>query len=517
MKKQSFAAGAVILMISNTVSKILGAVFKIPLTYIIGEEGMAVYNTAFSVYIMFLSFIISGLPFAVSKLVSEYSSSRLPGMAQYTVKFANLLLFAAGTAGSLMLFFGADFFALAVKEEKAVLAIKLIAPSVFFVAAGTTARSYFQGISNMIPTAASQIIEAVIKLAAGYAIALYLAPHGISAAAGGAVAGVAIGEAAASAVFLISYITSKTSAVPCRRAEKKQVRGALFEIAVPLLFSSVVASMLSVIDTSVIRSGLMDFGLAENEARRVYGAYTGYALTVLHLPIGILATLGVSILPVISGSLAVNNLNRARAAAASALRLSVILSLPCAVIVYFMSGELLEILFGNASSSAMLMLASPCIVTISCANIMIAVLQSAGKIVTVFVYSSLTALLKILLCAVLMPKFGIYGAVLSANICYFAEMLISAAVLKKIMGLKFGITETIIKPAAAGAVMPAVLLPVRQPIEYFIPQAIPRTAALCLFSLAAYAAALLLFYGSDIKQLFCLRTAKKGIEKRAAK
>ena len=74
MKKQSFLTGAVILMIANAISKILGAVFKIPLTYILNEDGMAVFNIAFEVYIMFLSFIISGLPFAISKMVAESNS-----------------------------------------------------------------------------------------------------------------------------------------------------------------------------------------------------------------------------------------------------------------------------------------------------------------------------------------------------------------------------------------------------------------------------------------------------------
>ncbi|MEE0409944.1 MAG: oligosaccharide flippase family protein, partial [Clostridia bacterium] len=66
--KNSFIKGAAILMVANAVSKILGAVLKIPLTYIIHEEGMAVYNTAFSVYAMLLSFVMSGVPFAVSKM-----------------------------------------------------------------------------------------------------------------------------------------------------------------------------------------------------------------------------------------------------------------------------------------------------------------------------------------------------------------------------------------------------------------------------------------------------------------
>ena len=68
--KNSLVTGAVILMIANTVSKVLGAILKIPLTYIIHEEGMAVYNTAYSVYVMALSLAVSGIPYAGTKVVA---------------------------------------------------------------------------------------------------------------------------------------------------------------------------------------------------------------------------------------------------------------------------------------------------------------------------------------------------------------------------------------------------------------------------------------------------------------
>ena len=517
LKKQSFVAVAAILMIANAISKILGAVFKIPLTYIIGEEGMAVYNTAFGIYIMFLSFIISGLPFAVSKLVSEYSSSKRLNMVRYTVKLSNTILFIAGLAGSVMLYMGAEFFALAMKEEKAVFAIQMISPSIFFVAAGTTVRSYYQGISNMIPTAASQIIESVIKLAAGYILAIYFLKWGVSAASGGAVMGVTIGEAAATAVFLVIYIVSKKPSFACTAGEKSEVRSALFNIAVPLLFSSVVSSMLSVVDTTVIRTGLLESGLASDEARRVYGSYTGYALTVLHLPIGILATLGVSILPVIAGNIAISNIEKARAASVIAVRLSVILSVPCAVIVYWMSSELLDILFENTASSVMLAMTAPCIVMISSANIIMSIIQSTGKIITVFVYTSIIAILKIILCMIFMRDMGIYGAILSANICYFVEMAVSAIIIKKILGLKFGIKETIIKPGFAAMVMCIIIYLIKQPLEASVNEIIPRTAVICIFSLTGYMASLTLTSSEDIKQLFNMRKSEKTIEKASSR
>lgn len=133
MKKQSFIMGAVILMIANAVSKILGAVFKIPITYILNEEGMAVFNTAFEVYIMFLAVIISGVPFAISKVIAEYDSKQEYSKIRKTVRVSTVFLAIIGIVGSLVLYFGASFFALAMKEEKAVYAIKMISPSIFLL------------------------------------------------------------------------------------------------------------------------------------------------------------------------------------------------------------------------------------------------------------------------------------------------------------------------------------------------------------------------------------------------
>lgn len=494
LKKQSFITGALILMISNTISKILGAVFKIPLTYIIGEEGMAVYNTAFNIYIMFLSFIVSGLPFAVSKSVSEYSSKNEPHMVRQTVKFSNTVLCIAGLIGSFVLYFGADFFALAMKEEKAVLAIKMISPSIFLVAAGTTVRSYYQGISNMVPTAISQVIEAVTKLAVGYALAVYFIEYGINAASGGAIMGVTIGEAVATSVFLIIYAFSSKSSKKCTPLEKKEIRTTLFELAIPLLCASVIGSMLSVVDTTVIRSGLIKSGLPLDAARRVYGSYTGYALTVFHLPVGILGTLGVSILPVIAGNTAIGNTKKASAAAGIALKLTILFSLPCAVIIYFMSNELLEILFKNSAAASMLSMIAPCLIMICISNILSSMLQSGGRIISVFLYSALGMILKIALSIVLMPTLGIYGAIAAANISNWPVMILNLCEARKYIGLRLSMMEDVIKPTCAASVMAVIVYLLKEPFTAWILNPFLYTAAICVVALAGYVIMLLLLF-----------------------
>ncbi|MBR0088242.1 MAG: oligosaccharide flippase family protein, partial [Clostridia bacterium] len=209
MKKQSFITGAVILMAANAVSKILGAVLKIPLAYILNEEGMAVYNIAFEVYIMFLSFIISGLPFAVSKLSAEAASLNKWQRGRQIVSVSTRLLVITGAAGSALLYFAAPFFAVAMKETKAVFAIRMISPSVFFVALGMGYRSYFQGVSRMVPVAISQVSESFVKLAAGYGFAVLFLNFGAEKTAGGAVLGVTAGEITQAAILAFAYIFSK--------------------------------------------------------------------------------------------------------------------------------------------------------------------------------------------------------------------------------------------------------------------------------------------------------------------
>ena len=468
MKKQSFLTGAIILMIANAISKILGAVFKIPLTYILNEDGMAVFNIAFEVYIMFLSFIISGFPFAISKLVAEASSRREYGRMYKIVRISALLLTFIGIAGSVVLYFGAEIFALAMKEEKAIFAIRVVAPSVFFVALGTAYKSYFQGVSNMIPPAISQVIEAAVKLAAGYGLAVLFINTGIEKTSGGAIMGVTAGEVIATAILLSIYLFEKKKVyIKSDCGKTGEVIRELMSVALPLLCVSVVSSAISVADTTLIRSRLLDGGFSADEARFLYGAYTGYALTVFHLPVGILATLGVSILPVIAGAIAVDNRHKAQVATDMGIRLAIMLSLPCGVIMYQMSSEILSVLFGNTSSAQMLSTVAPCVVMMCVVQITTSILQSAGEIMLPFLNMLIGSGIKLLLewFLVAMPEINIYGSAIAANISYCVVMLLNLYAIRKKLCLKQNIMEILIKPAIATAIMLFVIKLLKEPLS----------------------------------------------------
>lgn len=421
--KNSLITGAVILMIANTISKILGAILKIPLTYIIHEEGMAVYNTAYSVYVMALSLAVSGIPFAVTKVVAGEKAKGNREREKGAVITAVIILSLIGIGVSVALYCGANFFALAMKEPKALWAIRAIAPSVAFVAMGAAFKSGFQGESNMIPTAASQCIEAVTKLIAGYCLALCLARFGRESAAAGATAGVSVGELVATLILAMWYLLSKRKTVAVSQGIKKEI----MDIAIPIWALSVITSAISVADTSLLRWGLIKSGLGEAEARYLYGAYSGYAMTVLNLPVGLLATLGVSVVPIISGAVAVGNMLRVRSITKKGMSAAIILGSCAMLFLAFFGKFTLDLLFNNTASAKMLQLAAPSVLFICLMQFTGAILQAMGKMGSVFISSTVAGIIKLLSAIFLVsrPEINIYGAVIGGDIAYFAGMVMN--------------------------------------------------------------------------------------------
>ena len=424
--KNSFIKGAAILMVANAVSKILGAVLKIPLTYILHEEGMAVYNTAFGVYAMFLAFIMSGVPFAVSKMCAAELAKNNPNGAKSIVWYSSMILFLAGLLGSLVMWFCADFFALAMKEERAVWAIRAVAPSVLLVAVGDAAKSGFQGESNMMPTAVSQCIESFIKLCAGYFFAVWLIGFGTDKSAAGAIFGVTVGELCATAMLVGSYCVTHRK-IKRERGKSRLYSRELIETAMPVMLMAVTGSALAVVDTSVLRASLLRAGLSELSARYLYGAYTGYAMTVLNLPSGLLATLGVSIIPAISAAVATGNQRRVRRLTKNGLLLSAVCGMSASAVIAVFGDFILNLLFHNTASSLLLRISAPSVFFICMMQLSGAILQAMGYTGRVFISSLAVGVIKLLsaIFLVSMPKINIYGAAIGSDIAFFVGMVMN--------------------------------------------------------------------------------------------
>ncbi len=178
MSKKSFIKGATILAAAGLVAKFIGAMFRIPMTNLIGSVGMSYYQMAYPIYSFLLIISTAGIPTAISKLVAENIALRNYNTAHKVFRLSIRLMLVIGLTTFLVFSAGSKLIARMVGSAKAYYSILAIAPSLVFVTLISAFRGYFQGMQDMTPTAVSQIVEQAGKLVLGLWLASRYIPRG---------------------------------------------------------------------------------------------------------------------------------------------------------------------------------------------------------------------------------------------------------------------------------------------------------------------------------------------------
>ena len=191
-KKQNFLQGTALLAMATAIVKVIGALYKIPLNAIIGEQGFGYFNTAYEIYNVLLMISTAGLPVAMSRMISQASSLRHYNQVRRVYATARGIFLGLGIAGALLMTVFCRQLAQFQNQPDAWAAIGCLGPCVLLICIMSTFRGYFQGQGNMLPTSVSQVLEAVVKLVVGIlaAMALLRATNSVPLAAGGAILGV---------------------------------------------------------------------------------------------------------------------------------------------------------------------------------------------------------------------------------------------------------------------------------------------------------------------------------------
>ena len=434
-QKQNFLQGALILSAATALVKVIGALFKIPLSNLIGSEGMGLFTVAYNIYATLFVISTAGLPVAVSKMVSEAGAHRRLKEARAIFRIALLCFVVIGAVGSLFLFFGAPVIAVWMHNPDVEPVVRAIAPAVLFVAVMSAFRGYYQGQGNMLPTAVSQVIEALCKLGIGYVLASMMfnaflaAPLSESsqarvarmatqiikdaaeqgkvltteaataaatkslagmAAAPWAIVGISIGAVLGAVYLLIRFrrqkISPSASVSPIVRPNG-ELLGKLLRLAIPVTISSSVLSLTNLIDSSLVMGRLQSAaGYTLETAQSAYGAYT-YAQTLFNLPPAFILTVSVSIIPALSVALAKKDHKGAHQTISSSLRVTSLLALPAAAGLIALSFPILNLLYYSSENAAAVTTAAPLLNTLGFAvpfvclvSLTNAILQSMGLV-----------------------------------------------------------------------------------------------------------------------------------------
>ena len=281
-KKQSFMKGAAILSASTLLVKLLGLLFSIPLANFIDPEGMSHFYIAYNIFGLFLMLSTAGLPVAVSRMVGTATSQGRLREADRVFSVAFWLFFFLGLFGCLVMFFGANQIAQWYGSPESNYAIMALAPTLFFISIESSIRGYFQGRSNMVPTATSQTIEAVTKVIIGVGLAFYIIQNfevdRDRWAAVGAIVGVSV-SAGLGAIYLLGckFVQGRRDR---RRGlgeeepltSRQQTLLNLVRFAVPITIGSCFLSLLDTIDGAILMQRLQTgAGFTQDMAEDVNG------------------------------------------------------------------------------------------------------------------------------------------------------------------------------------------------------------------------------------------------------
>lgn len=511
-KKQNVMNGAFALVVSTMLVKVIGLVYKIPLTAFIGEVGRGYFNAAYNIYTPVFAISMAGLPVAMSSMVSKNVALGRYADARKIFRTAFLIFIAAGIAGTLTLMLLAyPYSVYLIRSRQTLLSVLCIAPSVFFCCAMAAYRGYYEGLSDMTPTALSQIIEAIGKMALGLLFAYIIMRIGVSqidtgtvfgieitnAAQGHSViypysaAGAVLGVSAGTVISLIYLIILKRikkdgftkadiKASPRPQSGRKIARE-LIKTALPVVASSLILNITNLIDAITVQSRLAcaiarNIGVIRNMyasslgaantldsdiSTYLYGVY-GAALDFRNLVPAITATLGISAIPAISSAWARESRCEIKETVNSVIKAAMLISLPAGFGMAVLSGEILTFVYGGTRSENLIAVAAPMLSVYGFATPLTALsapatnmLQAIGRSDIPVKALFIGSLVKIVCNYILVgnPYLNINGAPIGSVLCYIAVVIIELSAIIHLTSVKTDVKNIFIKPIFAACLM----------------------------------------------------------------
>ncbi len=465
-KKQSFVQGAAMLTAAVVIVKVIGALYKIPLGNILGDEGMGYFGAAYNIYALLLTISTAGLPVALSRMVSEANALGRKQQVKRIFSVARMAFFVFGFVATLLMMLFPKALADAIDSPESAKSIFILGPSVLLCCIMSAYRGYTQGLSDMVPTSISQVLEVLGKLIFGLALSwLFLEQGmGLPTAAAGAIAGVTIGSFAA-LVYIVIYKQrrEKRNTAPEALPDIPEARGSIFvkllKIGIPVTIGSAVLNIIALVDTKLILNRLQfGAGFSYEEANILYGVYFKVQ-TLFNLPSAFIVPLTVSAIPAISTCIAKKQFKDASQVTGAAIKLCALLGMPMALGMSVLSYPIVNVLYPGSNEQGPALLAILGIASFFvCLTMMTnSILQAYGHERVPVWTMPIGGLVKIGLNWLLIgsPDIGVQGAAISSVACYVVISVINIAVICLRVPERPSFTKVFLRPVIATVVMGA--------------------------------------------------------------
>lgn len=477
MQEKSFVKGAAILAAAGLLVKLIGAVYRIPLSNIVGADAMGYYEVVYRYYSWLLVISSAGLPTAISRMVAQRVSCQDYRGAHQVFRTAFVLLLGIGVATSLFMFFGADLlsgitYAKTAAQEvpKQALSFRALAPSLLLVSLMCAYRGYLQGLQRMTGTAASQVMEQAGKLAFGLVIARQMMSRGAEYAAMGALIGVSISELLGLIVIYVFYarqrpwLRRRIARSPKRNMPTfGAVAKRLGAIALPITIGASIMPLTGIIDSALVIRILQGIGFPVAQARMAYSLLYSFVTPIINMPAVLTVALAMSLVPAISGYLARQDFRSVQQAAATGMKLAITIGTPCSVGMFVLARPILAMLFQDLPQAQLTLAAellqTACVgvVFLSLVQTLTGIIQGMGKQNVPVANLLFGGVIKVVVMVLLtrVEHINIQGAAVSTVACYAAAGILDMVYLIKKAKLKINAWDMFGKPIMASGLMGA--------------------------------------------------------------
>ena len=455
MPKRTFVYGATILFGANLFNRLLGFGYQYLIMNNIGGEAYGLFNMVFPIYMLALVLTTAGIPLAIAKMVSEEISLGRTVNAQSIFRLALLLLSISGAIVSIVLYFFAPYIALRIFPDPRVINVFLICtPAIFIVSVSSVFRGYFQGLQNMVPTAISQIIEQIIRVVVGYTAAIRLLGYGVEWAA----TGLALGMLAGELIGLIAIIFQYQRGKPRQSREsqgasysKRQILSRLWHLASPVTAGRLLSTGLSSLDAIIIPMRLQVAGYGTHEAITLFGQLGGSAFTLLTFPSVFTFALATSLVPSISEAAVRRQFHIVRARSAEAIRLTILIGIPCLIILFYFSRPLTAFFKSSEIAPILRVLALGGIFSYI-QQTTTGILQGLGKVQLPVLHSIIAAIIRfpVLIYLTSLPQWGLKGTAWAFVLGFFIIAALNITAITRYTGMPLDLQRFVLQPSSGG-------------------------------------------------------------------
>ena len=519
----SFVKMAAILAVAGLVVRFIGFLYRLPLTNMIGDEGNGIYAAGYNIYNFFLIMSSAGLPVAISRMIAEkialeeYSNARKIFKVSMFAAGGLSLLFAILMALGTYTFY--DYCTITGKTNNlwypSVWCLYTLSPTIFIVGIMAVYRGYFQGFQTTVPTALSQVVEQVFNAVFSVYLAWVLMRYGVEFGAAGGTAGTGIGALSGLVVLVVFYIITRKKRNAIFADDKKDYRieGSkeitvnLLKIAIPIITGTAIFSMTNFVDMFMVNSRLAVAGFDHNTVVKLYGQLNGKYVTLSTMPVSISTAIATAVIPSIAASMARKEHSLVQSKVDTALRVTMMISIPAAGGLGALGGPILAMLFPRyAEGGSLITVGSISVISLALSQISTGVLQGIGKVKTPAFNAFWGAIIKIPVNYVLIaiPSINIIGAIIGTTVCYIVCSILNFRALVKATGVTPDYVGMLVKPGVSAVAMSIGAIGGYYGIYSLIPNNTLATIIAILFAMFVYFVAMVIVKGfkrEDLKMI----------------